>query len=88
VSRNQDPQVNVEIWIRNYVNFEDKVGNGENMDFGGNFERAATAIVLTDISMQYRITDSNTVYMRAPWDCILQLFQACSSDLFLYRRPS
>jgi len=32
---------------RNYVKFEDKVGYGENVNFGGNFERAATAIVLT-----------------------------------------
>jgi len=40
------------IWIRNYVNFGDKVGDGEYMNFGGNCERAATAVVLTDI-MQY-----------------------------------
>jgi len=43
----------VEIWIGNYVNFHgDKVGNGKYMDSCGNFERAATAIVLTDIIYQ------------------------------------
>jgi len=58
----------VELWIGNYVNFGDKVENGKYMDFGGNFERVATAIVLTDIMRYQCITESNAVHMRAPWD--------------------
>jgi len=45
VNRNWDPSVNVEIWIRNCVKFDDKVGNGGNMNFGGNLKCAANAIV-------------------------------------------
>ena len=40
--------VNVGIWIRNYMNFGNKVGNEEYMNFGGNLKRAATANILTD----------------------------------------
>jgi len=49
------------------VNFGDKVGIFE---LGSNLERAATAIVLTDIMQYQHIIESNAV-MSAPRDCIL-----------------
>jgi len=71
--------VDVELWIRNYVNFEDKVGY---MNFGGNFERTATANILTDIirSMHHKIKCS--VYGGSMGLCFDSSFHPCSSDLF------